>query len=63
MPITAISWADDAEHDIHMLRGTSNDWLEVEAIEFETIIINKGKNESRRSGARWQAVPLFELVH
>jgi len=26
-----------------------NDWLEVEAIKFETIIMNKEKNESRRS--------------
>ena len=27
----------------------ANDWLEVEAIKFETIIMNKEKNESRRS--------------
>ncbi len=30
----------------------ANDWLEVEAIEFETITMDKEKKESRRSGAR-----------
>jgi hypothetical protein len=31
------------------LTSDGNDWLEVEAIKFETIIMNKEKNESRRS--------------
>ena len=31
------------------LHRDANDWLEVEAIEFETIIMNKEKKESRRS--------------
>ena len=29
--------------------ANADDWLEVEAIEFETIIVDKEKNESRRS--------------
>ncbi|MGZ8159469.1 MAG: hypothetical protein ACXWT4_11730, partial [Methylobacter sp.] len=34
------------------------DWLEVEAIEFETIIVDKQKNEPRRSGQKVLSPPL-----
>ena len=32
--------------------ANADDWLEVEAIEFETIIVDKEKNESRSSGPK-----------
>jgi hypothetical protein len=50
--------------DEFRLSADSNDWLEVEAIKFETIIVDKERNESRPSAAeeKYQLTPELLVI-